>query len=67
MSSSGYFKDSEQVLIQCQNALDRLKQKEAYLEQEKIRKQTEARIQEIVDRCKKQYSKKIIQTVEDFK
>ena len=66
MSSGGYFKDSEQILIQCQNALDRLKQKEEYLEQEKIRKQTEARIQEIVDRCKKQYSKKVIQTVEDL-
>lgn len=65
-SSSGYFKDSQQVLIQCQNALNNQMQKEEYLVQEKLKKETEAKIQKIAEECKKQYAEKKIKTEEDL-
>ena len=65
-SSVGYFKDSQQILMQCQNALESQKHKEEYLAQEKAKKETEAKIKKIADQCKKQFSEKKIQTEEDL-
>ena len=65
-SSVGYFKDSQQILMQCQNAFESRKQKEEYLAQEKERKETEAKIKKIADQCKKQFAEKKIQTEKDL-
>jgi len=66
VSPSGYYKDSQQILISCQNGLERQRQKEEYLVREKLEKETEAKIKEIVNECKKQFAGGKIQTVEDL-
>lgn len=66
ISSAGFFKDSQQMLIHCQNALESQKQKEEYLAQEKIKKETEAKIEKIVEECKKQFAENKIKTEEEL-
>ena len=65
-SPMGYFKDSQQLLIQCQNALENQRHKEEYLAQEKAKKETEEKIKKIVDECKKQFAENKIQTEDDL-
>ena len=66
ISPSGYYKDSQQVLISCQNGLERQRQKEEYLAREKLEKETEAKIKGITDECKKQFTDGKIQTEGDL-
>ena len=65
-SSTGDFKDSQRILVQCQNGLESQKQKEERLSQEEARKETEKKIQSIVEKCKKEYKKELIKTEEDL-
>ena len=65
-STQGGFKDSQQILLRCQNGLENRKQKEEYLRQEEAKRQTEEKIKEIVDECKKQYAAGAIKTQEDL-
>ena len=65
-SSVGYFKDSQQIFIQCENGLKSQRQKEEYLAREETRKKTEEKIKKIAEKCKEEYSAKIIKTVEDL-
>ena len=65
-STQGGFKDSQQILLRCRNGLEHRKQKEEYLRQEEAKRQTEEKIKEIVDECKKQYAAGTIKTQEDL-
>ena len=65
-SGTGHYKDSPQILIQCHNALESQKQKEAYLAQEKIKQETEKKVKKIVEKCKTDYADNKIQTEEEL-
>ncbi len=64
LSPVGYFKDSRQILLNCRNGLERQRQKEERMAQEKIKRETEERIKKIAEDCKKQFDEKKIQTEE---
>ena len=66
ISSVGYYRDSKQLLLQCHNAVELQRQKEEYLAQEEIKRQTEEQIQKIVEKCKNQFKQNIIQTETDL-
>ena len=60
----GYFDNSKQQLfLDCQNGLTGQRQKEEYMAQEKIKKETEEKIKKIAEECKKQFDEKKIQTI----
>ena len=66
MSGKGYFKESQQILNQCQTGLENQRQKEEYLAQEKIKQETEKKIKAMASKCEKEYAENKIQTVEEL-
>ena len=65
-ASAGFFRDSQQLLISCQNGLVFQKQKKAQEEAEKQRQETELKIKELAERCQKEFDENKIKTLEDL-
>ena len=65
-SSTGYFKDSQQLLIQCQSGLTAQKQKAAQIAAEEQERKTKEEIKKITDECQKKFDQKEIQSLEDL-
>ena len=65
-ASTGSFRDSQQLLVQCKNGLIYQKQKKAQEEAERQQKETELKIQKLAEQCQKQFDEKKIKTIEDL-
>ena len=65
-SSAGVFRDSDQILIQCKNGLEFQRQKKAWEEAEKIKRETELKIKKLADQCQKEFEENKIKTLEDL-
>jgi len=61
-----FYEDSQQILTNCQNGLALLQQKKAEEEAEKLRLETEAKIDKLANKCKQDYDKGKIKTTEDL-
>lgn len=66
LSSTGYFRDSQQLLIQCQNGLTAQKRKEAQIAAEEQEKKTKEEIRKITEECQRKFDQKEIQSLEDL-
>ena len=65
-ASGGSFRDSQQLLISCQNGLVFQRQKKAQEEAKKQRQETELKIKELAERCQKEFDENKIKTLEDL-
>ncbi|MDE0091815.1 MAG: FHA domain-containing protein, partial [Oligoflexia bacterium] len=65
-TSTGYFRDSKNLLDQCQIGLFFQKKKKAQEELERQQKETELKIQKIADQCQKEFDENKIKTIEDL-
>ncbi|MCZ0933075.1 MAG: FHA domain-containing protein [Oligoflexia bacterium] len=65
-SSTGYFRDSQQLLVQCESGRLYQKQKKAQEEAEKLRQETELEIKKLADQCQKEFDENKIKSREDL-
>ena len=65
-SSTGYFRDSQQLFTQCKNGQLYQRQKKAQEEAEKLRRETELKIKKLADQCQKEFDENKIKSLEDL-
>ena len=64
-ASTGFFKDSQQLLVQCQNGFLYQKQKKAQEEAERQRQETERKAKQLAEHCQKEFEENRIKTLQD--
>ena len=65
-SRTGAFRDSEQLLVQCQTGLLYQKQKKAQEEAEKRKRETELKVEKMAKECQKDFEENKIKTLADL-